>query len=61
MFSFCLVLTCFAPVGSSPLHLLPNSPNETTDGAMADLFPDVDQGISELLDRLRVGLEVSQL
>ncbi|TWW71665.1 hypothetical protein D4764_16G0001620 [Takifugu flavidus] len=31
-------------------------PNETTNGVLGDLLPDLDQGITELLDSLRITL-----
>ena len=38
------------------LYALPttsgHAPDESADGVMGDLFPDLDQGISELLDSL---------
>ncbi|TWW81480.1 hypothetical protein D4764_01G0012950 [Takifugu flavidus] len=30
------------------------APNETTNGVLGDLLPDLDQGITELLDSLRI-------
>ncbi|TWW79811.1 hypothetical protein D4764_10G0008410 [Takifugu flavidus] len=34
----------------------PSSPNETTNGVLGDLLPDLDQAITELLDSLRINL-----
>ncbi|TWW77579.1 hypothetical protein D4764_12G0009690 [Takifugu flavidus] len=33
-----------------------HAPNETTNGVLGDLLPDLDQGIIELLDSLRINL-----
>ena len=36
-----------------------HAPNETTDGVLGDLLPDLDQGITELLDSLKCNLAAS--
>ncbi|KAI4903310.1 hypothetical protein NFI96_031847 [Prochilodus magdalenae] len=37
----------------------PHAPNEMTDGVLGDLLPDLDQGITELLDTLKCNLVTS--
>ncbi|TWW64310.1 hypothetical protein D4764_03G0013180 [Takifugu flavidus] len=36
--------------------MLGHAPNETTNSVLGDLLPDLDQGITELLDNLRINL-----
>ncbi len=41
------------------LTTLGHTPNETADGVQGYFLPDLDQGITELLDSLRCNLEAS--